>query len=365
MTRITSLTGAQEQRLCEYRRAWLARGLRTDPADRNRAECAITELYRVAGYPRPSFAWCGSIYAATLETQRLRRSESVFTPLLEPLRASLRSSLALTVGERFRAALWASMWASLAVTLCSSLRDRLCAGLHAAAPVTAPPAFGGPHDACWIAFYQYAERELGAQFGGMCRQRLDWWSAIAESTGWWWPYKSAVVLAERPDRLEMEAISELGESDNLRLRLHCATGPAIRFRDGWSLWAWHGTLVPPEVVEMPESLTLERVRCASDPTIRDVLIERYGRERYQEEWNAHERSRDRDSLGRPRILWVTEAPGEEPVVVLETVNSTPEPDGSNRHFLERVPPWCASPSAALAWQWNIPEGRYIEPAVET
>lgn len=38
-------------------------------------------------------------------------------------------------------------------------------------------------------------------------------------------------------------------------RLHNEKGPAIKWRDGWGVYAWHGTVVPKEWIENPDSLT--------------------------------------------------------------------------------------------------------------
>lgn len=40
-------------------------------------------------------------------------------------------------------------------------------------------------------------------------------------------------------------------------RPHCETGPSHRWRDGWSLYHWHGTVVPEEWIEDRASLTPE------------------------------------------------------------------------------------------------------------
>ncbi|MCC8949327.1 hypothetical protein H8A97_30550, partial [Bradyrhizobium sp. Arg62] len=38
-------------------------------------------------------------------------------------------------------------------------------------------------------------------------------------------------------------------------RPHCETGPSHRWRDGWSLYHWHGTKIPAEWIEDKASLT--------------------------------------------------------------------------------------------------------------
>lgn len=49
---------------CALRDDWLRYGISTDPADRTRAEAAVTELYGLIGEPRPQFSWVPSPAAA-------------------------------------------------------------------------------------------------------------------------------------------------------------------------------------------------------------------------------------------------------------------------------------------------------------
>ena len=46
------------------------------------------------------------------------------------------------------------------------------------------------------------------------------------------------------------------KTDNENLP-HCEDGPTHKWRDGWSLYHWHGTVVPEEWVMNRESLTLK------------------------------------------------------------------------------------------------------------
>lgn len=52
-----------------------------------------------------------------------------------------------------------------------------------------------------------------------------------------WPLEEHCVISDRPEAIHMK--------DG---RLHCETGPAVRYRDDFSVWALNGVRVPPAVV---------------------------------------------------------------------------------------------------------------------
>ena len=63
-------------------------------------------------------------------------------------------------------------------------------------------------------------------------------------------------------------------------------------------------------------------------------------------------------------LWRIELSGDEPVVMVEVVNSTPEPDGTFSVYWLRVPPGTQTAKAGVAWTFGLDEATY-EPAVQT
>jgi hypothetical protein len=68
--------------------------------------------------------------------------------------------------------------------------------------------------------------------------------------------------------------------------------------------------------------------------VRRCMVEIVGEERYLREGGARLLHEDVDDLGLPRRLWRKEVSGdgEEPVVMVEVTNSTPEPDGTRRTY---------------------------------
>ena len=142
--------------------------------------------------------------------------------------------------------------------------------------------------------------------------------------------------------------------------LHNEHGPAIEFRDGFKTYAWQGVVVASHVIEKPETITLEEIDAEQNAEVRRILIQRYGMERYLEDSGAREL--DRDQYG---VLYVKQQEGDEPIVMVKVINTTPEPDGTppKTYFL-RVPPYMRTAKEAVAWTFGMERNQY-SPSIES
>jgi hypothetical protein len=95
------------------------------------------------------------------------------------------------------------------------------------------------------------------------------------------------------------------------------------------------------------------------------MIELLGAERLVREGGAH--LAHEDETGR---LWRRPVGSgrpwsrEEPIVMVEVLNSTPEPDGSRKTYFLRVPPTMRTAREAVAWTFGM-QGAGYAPAVES
>ncbi len=162
-----------------------------------------------------------------------------------------------------------------------------------------------------------------------------------------------IVISERPMRC---ALDDLG-------RPHAEGGPAIVYGDGLAVYAWHGVVVPEWAVGDPDGITVGAIDSERNVEVRRVLVERIGPERLVRERGA--RLVDEDASGR---LWRREMPSswprDEDVVMVEVVNSTPEPDGTRRTYFLRVPPRIRTAREAVAWTFSMSPAEY-RPSIET
>ncbi|WP_159589678.1 DUF6745 domain-containing protein [Chelativorans xinjiangense] len=136
-------------------------------------------------------------------------------------------------------------------------------------------------------------------------------------------------------------------------RPHAENGPALAWADGTRLYAWHGQLVSPEVIDPDRPVTLSRIHAEADPAQRRVLIQRYGLGRYCVEAGASEIQHD--DCGR--LYRLRQGLGE-PLMAVRVVNHTPEPDGSLREFWLRVPPTATTARQAVAWTFDLSAEEY-------
>ena len=152
-----------------------------------------------------------------------------------------------------------------------------------------------------------------------------------------------------------------------RNRPHCDDGPSHRWRDGWSLYHVHGVRVPEYVVMRPEQITVALIDAEQNAEIRRVMLDRFGPDRYVKESGAaviDSCTSDHAIAGlRTAKLYRQELNGDEPIVMLDMLNSTPEPDGSIKRYMIRIDPnaygGVKTCLAAMASTYRMPDGSML------
>ncbi|MFI1714849.1 DUF6745 domain-containing protein [Streptomyces litmocidini] len=334
---------------------WRAVAAAAGPADRAAAEAGVRLAYRSAGLAEPErILWADSPLAAVTllrglaGTGRSVRDEVRTRPWAEERRR---------LHDALGPAGWADHWQTtgaplwdLTRALVDRIRAAVTEAVEEAGAVERAGAAGegdvrlvlldavlGQHDAAWLAAFDgHGERLAGL-------------AAVAGHAGWWWPYENAAVLCERPVELHRDEAGRLDRGD----------GPALAFRDGFALHAWRGMRVSADFLAGLADLTPERIREEENAELRRVMLEYYGYDRYLAASGArHEHS---DETG---VLWRIGLADDEDVVMVEVVNSTPEPDGTHRTYWLRVPPRTRTAREGVAWTFGLRPEEY-EPLVQT
>ena len=200
-----------------------------------------------------------------------------------------------------------------------------------------------------ISYHDFCGRYLGVKYESGRLDRIRLWSEIGRSSYWWAPYETTCFVSDRPTEIHLD----------VRERLHNLKGPAMVFSNGWSLYAIHGAFVSELLVIQPEQVKLEDLPLDENLEVLHATIELLGHERFLAAAKAQ--ILQEDDFGRlHRILFHD----YEPLLFVEVMNATPEPDGSLRRHLLRVPPEVETAREAVAWSFGHRAQEY-NPVVQT
>ncbi|WP_329378943.1 DUF6745 domain-containing protein [Streptomyces sp. NBC_01716] len=327
---------------------WRGVAAATGAADRPAAEAGIRLAYRTAGLAEPErIIWADSPLAGLAAVKSLTdRGRSV----REEVRTKPWADERRRIHDELGPAGWADRWGATGARLWDTTRalaDRIRSGITDSLGTEAEDlpatrqllldAVLGQHDAAWL-----------AAFDGR-GDRLTGLAEVAAHAGWWWPYEKVTVVCERPVELHRDEAGRLDRGD----------GPALAYPDGFALYAWRGMPVPADFLDELTSLDPARIRNEENAELRRVMLEHYGYDRYLTESGAEPINKDETG-----ILWRIALAGDEDVVMVEVVNSTPEPDGTSRTYWLRVPPGTRTAKAGVAWTFGLDPGEY-EPLKQT
>jgi hypothetical protein len=360
-----ALTREQKASLARYRARWTAIGRSIEPADRGAAEEGLRLAYHAAGLEPPArIVWCDSPAALSHLTQRISRSDgpNVRWALIDRLRRSSAAQIRRRLPRRMLAELEGAvnpadaLMATVADAVTQAVEQPPLALLtrHRRGEPLSPRcvllalsgregfryAAAGPHDLSWLSVCEYLRGVLGLKSD---TEPLLGLLQVAANAGWLQPHARTCWLAERPHLLCADANE----------RLHHADGPALRYRDGFSVWAWRGVEVPRWMIEQPDSITLQAIDHATNVEIRRCMIEIMTPRRYVEQGGAARFAEDATG-----ILWRKTWLASDAWAAVEVINATPEPDGTRKHFFLQVPANLRTAREAVAWTYGMEPKAY-------
>jgi hypothetical protein len=386
------LTNTQTQHIQTTRNQWMTTALATHQPNRPTAETAVKHLYDAHQLPQPLLTiWMdspfGCIYAAGIIKQLFKGQ------LGGQLRGQLRDQLRDQLGGQLRGQLRGQLWGQLRDQLRDQLRNQLGGQL------------GGQ---LWGQLRDQLRDQLGGQLGGQLGDQLgdqlrdqlrdqlgysldSWYEAywlafyglalpiaglppepklgaltnLITEVGWLIPMRGAVILGGRPTTIHREADGAL----------HCATGPALAWQDGYTLHAWHGRRVPAWVIEKP---TVEAIAGEPNIEVRRCAVEVLGWERFTREanlqvvipgtrgWTYNRAAADTEAAvpdpgnpGQHLVLYdVPEHLWGSRIRLLMCTNGSTERDGTRRRYGLTVPAEISDPVEAAAWTYNLTRDEY-------
>jgi len=140
-------------------------------------------------------------------------------------------------------------------------------------------------------------------------------------------------------------------------RAHGQEGPSHRWRDGWSLYHWHGTAVPEHWIMNKKSLSAKEAITWENIEQRRAAIEIVGWATILKELNAKVIDTDGDpEIGELVEVDIPDIGKEKFLRVL---------CGTKREFALPVPPEMKTALEAQSWTWSLDLKDFVVPEVRT
>ena len=340
--KLTSLTGAQRDRMASFAQEWIQHGWRTQPLTEEEWavwEAGARKCYEFAGIPWPNRvirvpspivgAFAAPLAASALELIRKGEPGSAVD-------SAVRSAVGSAVDSAVDSAVYSAVYSAVG----SAVRSSSKLFWH--------NRFGGRMWCYWPAFIAYFRDVVELQLDGDTWQRSKAYED-AQSAGWWWPNRDFVMVCDLPT---VQHVESAGAG---QYRLHCETGPAVAWADGWGLHYWHGTAVPSWVIENP---TVEKALAEPNSEVRRSACEAIGWDRVLAHLDAAPIDVCPDPANSPHELKLYRLPDNvnpygQAVNLLLMTNGSPDRSGVLRQYGETVPASIKSAEAAAGWQYGL------------
>ena len=221
--KITKLTPEQEARFPEFVKKWVDIGLSTEPADFDAATEAALKAYALCNLKKPMVVLrMGSPYAATVG------GAMAWLMLKNVFKDQVRDQVWAQVRAQVRDQVWDQVG--------DQVRDQVRQQSSQAAK-DGVNNYG--INQMWCGFDAYVDflRDV-CGWDGDTLPAFEINEAIVKSCGWTWWHQNVLSISDRPIEINRDAEG----------RLHAENKPSMLYRDGWSLYHWHGVAIPGEWV---------------------------------------------------------------------------------------------------------------------
>ena len=198
----------------------------------------------------------------------------------------------------------------------------------------------------WAAYESYltAARDiLGLQLP--THVAYSYWERAAIEGGFRVMHPEFCIVSDFPEVIRIDELN----------RPHCEDGPSHRWRDGWSLYHWHGVKVPAKWIEDKSSLSAREVMSERNIEVRRAGIEILGWAKILSDLDARVIDDDGDpGIGTLIEVTLPEVGAARFVRVL---------CGTGREFAICVPPNTKTALAGQAWMNGLTKKDFVRPEV--
>ena len=328
--KITKLTPAQTARFGEWSKKWVNIGLSTAPANFESAEVAALKIYDLLKLERPLVVLrLSSPYGAVvggvlaLEVLKKLKIKKVWSQVGSQVGSQVRSQVESQVESQVRSQVWSQVESQAYYNL-----------------------YHGAFWASWGAYVSFLRDVCGWTNSILSRFELE--ETLIKSCNYVWWHENVLAISDRPSVLNRDREG----------RLHCETGPSIAYRDGWSLWHWHGVAVPSEWITNRKKLSPKTALTHTNIEQRRAALEIVGWPRVLRELKA--KVIDEHSDPQYGSLLEVKLPDLDNKSKFLTAQC-----GTKREFAIGVPPEINTVAQAQAWLTGLPENEFEFPPVRT
>ena len=278
-TKLETLTPEQEALIPVVRDEWLNLFRDEGPKRMNRpvVEEGIEWLYGLAGLDKPRLVFVESPMGCQLAPHFFRQMGkddgldkiNVEDSVMDSVRDSVMDSVGHSVGRSVGRSVRDSVWDSVRDSVRRSVRASVGRSVRASVwdsvrrSVIKYEPFSWccfAYDSDWAAFYSYWERIDIFKHEGFERyikylKATPFMAVLLEGLA---------VVCEPPQYIQRD-----GEG-----RLHCETGPALEWLDGFKLYFWHGVEVAEDLIMHPERVTREDILSEDNAEKRRCIMEK-------------------------------------------------------------------------------------------
>ncbi|HLV98685.1 MAG TPA: hypothetical protein VKT82_08420 [Ktedonobacterales bacterium] len=347
-----ALTPEQEAEARRFAEERIQAQLSTEPVDEQEAGALLRQAYEVAGLAAPQrIQWVDgplqlvavlappsvrdSVSASVDAGALLSVGESVVNSISASVRGRVEESVGESVEERVWSSVEESVWISVRDSVSASVGDRVRDSVRD----RVWRSIWAYDNAPGLAFYHFFDVYLAPN-------ALRALACFNERVSAYWLGEALAVIVRRPRVLARDQEGHL----------HNASGKCIGYHDGWGLYAWHGVLVPEQVILAPETLTREDFLNQRNLETRRVIQERMGSRFVPELGGIVLDSGPRGTLYEVRL------PADDPEGVARYVQV--QDTSKERQYFLRVPPTIQTAAEAVAWSFGL-SGEGYHPERET
>ena len=199
----------------------------------------------------------------------------------------------------------------------------------------------GNHESYWLYFYKYFNDVVDIDL-----PKLHALVKYAEEAGWCYMDSERAIIIDRPEIIKMDEQN----------RAHCDHGPAIKYRDGFEVYVWHGVRVPKNWI-VDSTLTAEEALKHPNLELRRAACEIIGWVNVIKKLKSKVIDKDDD----PEIGTLLEVNlpdvGKERFLRVKC--------GTGRTFVLAVPPTVKTALEANAWTFDIDPKELLNLEVRT